>query len=386
MNKLLLKGLKNIPGWRCRDKLVVFSVDDYGNVRLDSPSARERMQAAGVAMDNHFDCFDALETRQDLDALFTTLDSVRDSRGHPAKFTAYALSANPDFRRMREDGENYHYESLTSTFERLAASQPDAYQGAWALWHEGIQKGLIQPQFHGREHLNVRLIEHKLRSRDKTLRLALENDSLTALASEPGLPGVGFTAAFAISDGSELEAHKAILADGLKLFEQVFGFHSTTFTPPAMQLHPALYPMVENLGIRAIDKPQRYVRRLDAQQTRREFNSLGPARGHKHINLVRNVVFEPCKDMGVDPVEHALGLIGEAFRWRKPAIISSHRVNFCGHIDPANRKRGLDALGKLLQGIVTRWPDVQFVSADELAQSLFSSSTVGDVAPTYKSE
>lgn len=372
MSKLFLKGLKNLPGWRCRDKLVVFSVDDYGNVRLDSPAARERMRSAGLAMDNQFDRFDTLETRQDLEALFETLDSVRDSRGQPAKFTAYALSANPDFARIRADGNHYHHEALTDTFERLASTQPHAYNGAWTLWQEGMEKGFIQPQFHGREHLNVDLIEHKLRSGDSTLRLALDNDSLTALGNEPDLPGIGFTAAFGVCDGSdrELERHQKILEDGLKLFRQVFGFDSTTFTPPAMQLHPKLYPVAERLGIRAIDKPQRCIRRLDRTKMKREFNRLGPARGGQHINLIRNVVFEPGKDMGVDPVEHALGLIGEAFRWKKPAIISSHRVNFCGHIDPTNRQHGLAALGKLLQGIVTRWPEVQFVSADELAERM----------------
>ena len=59
--------------------------------------------------------------------------------------------------------------------------------------------------------------------------------------------------------------------------------------------------------------------------------------------------------------------IETAFRWNKPAIISSHRVNFCGHIDPKNREKGLDSLKQLLQEIVKKWPDVEFMAADELA-------------------
>ena len=57
-----------------------------------------------------------------------------------------------------------------------------------------------------------------------------------------------------------------------------------------------------------------------------------------------------------------------AFRMHKPANISSHRVNFCGHIDPKNRELGLSALRELLHRIVKRWPDVEFISADELGK------------------
>ena len=70
------------------------------------------------------------------------------------------------------------------------------------------------------------------------------------------------------------------------------------------------------------------------------------------------------------PVGYALGQVEAAFRWRKPAIISSHRVNFCGHIDPNNRQQGIAALGELLKGIVKRWPDVRFISADQLVERI----------------
>jgi hypothetical protein len=54
------------------------------------------------------------------------------------------------------------------------------------------------------------------------------------------------------------------------------------------------------------------------------------------------------------------------FRWNKPALISSHRVNFCGHIDPKNREKGLGDLKALLKAIVQKWPEVEFVSVNQL--------------------
>ncbi len=374
MKRLLLDNLKNIPGWRTSEKLVVFAVDDYGNVRLDSAMARDRMSEAGLDMSRRFDQYDALETRQDLEALFEVLSSVTDSRGRTAVFTPYTLCANPDFEALSAARQAYCYENLPQTFARLAETQPGAYDGAWALWQEGMRLGLLKPQFHGREHLNVELFERKLKAADHALRINIENRSMAALGDEPSMPGVSFTQAFGLWDRSEVHRHREIIEDGLKLFEKVFGFASSTFTPPAQQLHPDLYIFVESLGVEAIDKPLHCVRRLHKDKVAREFNVLGRKRGQDHITVVRNVVFEPTNDAAFDSVKLALDQVAAAFRWRHPAIISSHRVNYCGHIDPENRKRGLKALRQLLDGIVCRWPDVQFISADELVEKIRTSS------------
>ena len=370
MRRKLIDNVKNIPGWRTPQKLVVFAVDDYCNVRLDSRAARDRMRSAGLNLLGRFDRLDAFETREDLGALLETLESVKDGRGRNAVFTAYALSANPDFEVIAKQGLGYEYEPVDRTFHRLAADQPQAYEGAWALWQEGMRLGLLKPQFHGREHLNVELLERKLKAGDWELKVNLENRSMAGLHDEPSLPGVGFTHGFGLWQRSEIERHREIIADGLKLFHQVFGFPSVTFTPPAQRLHPDLYAFVEAQGVRAIDKPLHCVRRLDRERTVREYNRLGRRRGQGHVSVVRNVLFEPSNDPTFDSVGYALNQVAAAFRWRKPAIISSHRVNFCGHIEEDNRRFGLAALRRLLTGIARRWPEVQFISADELAERI----------------
>lgn len=365
-----VKSIKNLPGWRSRQRLVVFNVDDYGNVRLASKAAAGALELAGLRLEGRFDRLDTLETRADLEELFEVLDSVRDSSGRPAVFTPYALSANPDFQALRDSPERYVYEELPTTFERLSAEDPQAYEGAWTLWQEGMEKGLLQPEFHGREHLNLRLFETKLKRRDGDLMANIAVDSMAAISDDPALPEVGFTHAFGIADRADVEAHKQILADGLALFARVFGRPAQCFTPPAQRLHPALYGFMEALGIRAIDKPLHTVRRLDRGKTRREFNFLGRKRGQNHVTLVRNVVFEPNLYPGTDEVTRTLSQIEAAFRWGKPAMISSHRVNFCGHIDPANRRAGLSDLKRLLDAILRRWPEVEFLSARELADRI----------------
>ena len=62
--------------------------------------------------------------------------------------------------------------------------------------------------------------------------------------------------------------------------------------------------------------------------------------------------------------------IAAAFKWNKPAIISSHRVNFAGGICKKNREAGLKELKLLLQTIVKRWPDVEFMSTASMLSKL----------------
>lgn len=313
------------------------------------------------------DSFDAVETRDDLEALFEVLRGARDCDDRAAVFTAYSLSANPDFQHMREK-RAYAYESLIHTFRRLSAEKPLDYEGTWELWEQGISEGLFRPQCHGREHFSIPLLEHKLRGRDQDMEANLHAESMAGLADVPEMPGVGFTHAFGLSDLSQLAQQRNIIADGLRLFEEIFGFPSSTFAPPALKLHSSLCDYAAGFGVKSIDRPFFGLQPVGSGKMRRSLNFLTPPQKGRVGKVVRTLSFEPCSGIKADPVGQALREIGAAFRWKKPAIISSHRVNYAGHIDPKNRKRGLAQLRQLLCGIKKNWPDVRFVTVDELVE------------------
>ncbi len=86
------------------------------------------------------------------------------------------------------------------------------------------------------------------------------------------------------------------------------------------------------------------------------------------VFTVRNCRFEPSEFGNRDWVDLCLSDIKKAFYWNKPAIISSHRVNFIGAIDPENRKNGLTQLNALLREITKKWPEVEFMTSAELAK------------------
>jgi hypothetical protein len=375
LRRNIIDHVKNIRGFKTRRKIIVFSVDDYGNVRVNSPEARAAMNKAGLKTHSRFDAFDTLETREDLEILYETLQSVTDKNGRHTVFTPLALPCNINFEKLAEHGyTGYEYELLPETFAKLSDMQPVAYQGAWALWQEGMAKGLMAPQFHGREHLNLKVFEEKLAKKDHEVITALKNRSYTSI-SDTGYPTISYTAAFDFWEMEENERFKDIISDGLNAFEKVFGYRSTYFTPPGGREHPVIHPWLKNNGIQYIDTPFIKAEHQGLGKYKRIINYTGKKNDSGMRYIVRNVVFEPTDNRNFNWVNYTLKQIETAFRWHRPAIISSHRVNFCGHIDPANRETGIRALKELLKKIVQKWPDVEFVAADELGDLIMKHPT-----------
>ncbi|MDR8390263.1 hypothetical protein NC796_03865 [Aliifodinibius sp. S!AR15-10] len=369
MNSLKRKivfNAKNLIGWKTKRKIIVISVDDYGNVRLDSPKAREALDNEGLKIYSRFDAFDTLETRADLEALYETLTSVKDCNGRHAVFTPFALPCNINFEKMAETGyEEYYYELLPETFQKLSALQPKAYEGAWKLLQEGIEKGLMVPQFHGREHLNLKILKEKLASKDHNVLTALKNRSYTSISTS-GYKTISPMAAFEFWEFEENSKFSDLISEGLEAFEKVYGYRAEHFNPPGGREHPVIHKSLKENGIKFLDTYLLKQEHLGKGEYKRVFNYTGKKNHLGQLYLVRNVVFEPTENRGLDWVSYTLKQIEAAFRWNRPAIISSHRVNFCGHIDEENRSKGLSVLKQLLTEITERWPDVEFMAANQL--------------------
>lgn len=366
----LANNIKNLQGWKSKRKLLAFAVDDYGNIRLSNLEARSKLKESGVRLEGRFDNYDSIDTRKDYELLFEVLESVKDQNERSAVFTTYAMPANVAFQDTLEQ-RRFVPENLDATYARLAQKDPDSFDGAFSLMQEGIRKKLIKPQFHGREHLNVLVFNLLLQEGNAELLTCLKENCLVGIPNHKDRPNVRFSEAFSFWDKLEIEGHRTIIEDGIYRFEKVYGYKPTVFTPPSMLIHPKLYPFVESQGILAIDKPRVHEVHLGEGEFRREKNKLGVQEGQRHVTIVRNCLFEP-NSRNIDWVNFTFNQVKAAFFWGKPAIISSHRVNFCGHIDPDNRKKSLQQLKALLQKVVKTWPDVEFVGVDELAETIKS--------------
>lgn len=360
--------VKNISGWRTNRKLLIFSVDDYGNVRLASKNAIDNLVKAKIPFGSHFDSLDTLETREDLELLYEVLSSVKDQHGKPAVFTPYSLSCNIDFESMATNNyTEYVYELLPKTYEKLSLKDPKTYKGTWSLWKEGIDKGLMKPQFHGREHFNLNIFNDLLNKRSENILTVLKNHSYVSIPEHKNY-AQGWTAAYSFKNIEETKGFQDNIKDGLKRFKEVYGYDAKVFTPPAQQFPLHLESSLANLGLTYIDQARSSNRHLGNGQFQLEKHKLGGGTILK--DLVRNVVFEPSTSQHSNWVNFTFKQVEAAFRMNKPANISSHRVNFCGHIDPKNREIGLTALKQLLDKIVKRWPEVEFISADQLGSMI----------------
>lgn len=364
MKQNVFNHIKNISGWRTNRKLVIFSVDDYGNVRLASKEVYGDLKKSGIPFNSHFDRFDSLETREDLESLYEVLYSVRDKHGHPAIFTPFALPCNIDFDAMASTNyQKYIYELLPKTFEKLADKDQKGYNKTWSLWKEGIDKGLMKPQFHGREHFNLTIFNDLLKTQNENLLKVLRNESYVSIPEHLNYRH-GWTAAYSFDDIEETDLFLDNVTDGLNRFKEVYGFDCKVFTPSAQQFPLHLESQLFKLGLKYFDRPRSLKRHLGNGQYQMEKSRLGD--GIHITSLIRNVIFEPTTQRNSNWVDFTFKQIETAFFWRKPANISSHRVNYCGYIDENNRKVGLTALKQLLDKIVRRWPEVEFISADQL--------------------
>lgn len=369
MKQRIVDHIKNLGGWTTNRKLILFSVDDYGSVRLHSSQALSKLTQAGITPQKRFDQLDSLENRTDLQELFSILRSVRDKNNNPAVFTPYALPCNIDFdATLASPSNSCILESTVETFKKLAAIEEE-YKGAWECWQEGIEEGLMAPEFHGREHFNLDIFNELLSAQDPDLLLALRNRSYITVPGHRNF-AFGWTAAFANRGEDEVRRFPEIILDGLKRFEDVYKTKPIVFTPPAQQFPVALDDEVPHWPIMAMDRPFMIKRELKGRSKKYRFTQKKLDNGLVHI--VRNVVFEPTRDPNFNAEDFAMRQIEVAFRMKKPANISSHRVNFSGHISPENRTMGLAALKGLLEKIVARWPEVEFISAGELAKMIAS--------------
>jgi hypothetical protein len=92
------------------------------------------------------------------------------------------------------------------------------------------------------------------------------------------------------------------------------------------------------------------------------------------IYTTRNVFFEPASKPEKDWVTGTLQGVEKAFKKNQPAIIGSHRINYIGNLDERNRAKSLVMLKTILQTIVSKYPNVEFISSAELAELIILNS------------
>ncbi len=352
----------NVRGWRTARRIIVFESDDWGAIRMRDPKALRALQRQGVCLDkSRYHDLDCLENREDLEGLFGLLDSYRDQHGNPPIFTFNTVMGNPNFEAIRADQfERYTHESLWRSYQRYHG------ENLQQLWAQAMGASLIRPQFHAREHLNVRPWMNDLRDgRDETRR-SFDQDYYGLTLQSSSLQGRSYLAAYWPESAEHLREIQEIVLDGLNKFEEEFGFRSRTFVACNYVLPRELEAIIAEKGVRLIQgqRGQFQPTHNGSGSVRRSYT--GMRNQNNQIYSVRNVMFEPYINESKDWVASAVKEIGESFAWGKPAIISTHRINYVSGMNQRHRDRTLYLLDDLLRRVLSRWPDIEFMSSDRL--------------------
>lgn len=369
---MLNRFLHNIPGWHTKRHLVVFESDDWGSIRMPSLEVFNYLKAQKVPIleSGGYDTCDTLASNNDLELLMDVLGSIKDSNGNPAKITLNCVMANPDFQSIKEDNfQNYHYELFTETLDHY----PN-HDRAFKLWIEGIHHNLFKPQFHGREHLNVLMWMTLLRNNVDYVRKAFDSGVFSMEVFSKDDPRRRVLDAFNILNQDESDYVCNSIREGLVLFERLFGYRSKSMIAPCYTWDEAMEKEAFNNGVVFIQggfaqRPSLYAQTQGARFTH---HYTGERNNNKQIYTIRNCFFEPTHHEW-NNTDSCFKEIIDSFRLFKPAVVSCHRLNFIGELHPENRDHNLRSFKRLLKMITDKYPDVEFVSSDELGDIIMSS-------------
>ena len=356
--------LFSIPGWTTRRKIVVFESDDWGSIRITSRKNYDRLLKHDLlSMNSAYDNYDCLENRQDLESLFNTLSLIKDINGNHPVFTFNFVMGNPDFDTIRQNSfEKYFFEHFLTSYNKYYGDIPDE------LLNKGFSEKFFVPQFHAREHLNSQLWIKDLKNGISRTRKAFDYEFFGLKTDTSSQFQNHYLAAYQAENSMELNRVSEIVNEGLEMFSSTFQFDSKSFTACNYVWPKELEKYLSSKGV-LFFQGQR-------AQLIPDFSNKGKIRVQRHYMgqqnnlgqyyLIRNVLFEPSSNKSFDWVSSALNQINWAFRFRKPAIISSHRMNFVGSLDCKQRDRNLNDLIILLRLLKKNWPEIEFMSSLEL--------------------
>ncbi|MDD2674379.1 MAG: polysaccharide (de)acetylase [Flavobacterium sp.] len=359
------KNLVNVLGTRYKKKIVIIESDDWGTIRMNSNKVYEALFKKGYSVDQcAYNRNDALESNEDLELLFEILNSIKGSDGKPVILTANNIIGNPDFEKIKSSNfEKYFYETFDKTLDKYPK-----HNRVIDLYKEGIENKVIQMQFHGREHVHVNNWMRDLQIGDKYAREIFEYDMFSVFKGYGSSCNSEYLNAMASYNEEDYNLISESIREGLNLFKDIWGFKSKTVIAPCYTWNENIEKIFYEKGITQIQ-----CARVQHKPTTIEGNNLivrkfmGQKNSLRQTYTIRNVIFEPSTKLNYDWVNSAMAEINTAFLWKKPAIISSHRLNYIGWINPANREQNLIMLKKLLIQITKKWPDVIFISSDQLS-------------------
>ncbi len=368
MKATLKKHIINARGSRLKEKFIVFESDDWGAIRIPDNQTRKALLKKGLTRESDpFSQYDTLETTDDYLSLFEVLNKFKDSKGNPPVITANFILNNPNFSKILEGKfQEYHSESFLETYKNYSGSEK-----ALDALKEGLENKFLVPQFHGSEHLNVVRWMKYLKSKDERFLFAFAQNCFAIDEIGSHNRRENLMAAYDYNSQEELDFVKSSIARGLQQFEDIFGVKSKTSIAPCYVWDQKVEEELLTGGIKGIQGSFLQNIPVPGKGFKKKYRYTGQKNKNNQSYFVRNGLFEPSLNSNIDWVSKCMQSIEIAFKWGKPAIIGSHRINFTGRLSKEQRDKNLKMLKQLLFEIHKKWPDILFVSSKNLLNKYY---------------
>lgn len=331
---------------------------------MPSKEVFEKLKKKGYNPENDpYLKYDSLAGKDDLLALFEVLTSVKDKNSRPAIFTANCVLANPDFKKIKLNNyKQYFCEPFYITLRHYFPK--DHVEG---YWKKALQNQIFKFQCHGREHLNVNQWMKALKEGDKLVHEAF-NYNMISISSIPSRMRFSYMEGLDYFSEEEKGEKKEIIKEALHDFEEYFGYSSKSFIANCYIWDKSIEDVLFKNKVQIIQGMANQIipNLSNGHSYTYKFHYTGQRNKYGQRYLVRNAFFEPSINESFDWVNYCLKRISIAFKWGKPAVIGTHRLNYIGQIDEKNRDRNLVLLKKLLFKIKKNWPDINFISSDQV--------------------
>lgn len=297
-----------------------------------------------------------------LNRLVEILSAYRDSRGRHPKMTLGVVLALPDVERIRQDNLR-HYHRLHLLDPRFTSIR-DAMS-------RGVASSVFALQLHGMEHFWPPSVLAAART-DSNLKDWLIGNELPNIEDLPSPLQSRWTDCSSLPSSpiSEDEIETAAKEE-VEAFRAVFGCNPRVAVPPTFVWNDAVERAWYSAGVRVVVTPgQRFVGRgqdgklqaIGSPLRNGQMSPFGP------MYVVRNGYFEPA--LG-HTARWALKALDKNHKTARPTLLETHRFNFTGKPDVA--ESAYRELETLFAEALALYPDIAFMSTEELAKALLES-------------
>jgi hypothetical protein len=323
-------------------KYVIIESDDWGLERAkDFDSLEKCKRKYGEELFSRWST-DALETTEDLDYIYDLMNSFKSKFETKPVITANFITHNIDQKRP----DFLTFKSLSQNNRELL----DKY-------NEGISLKYFKPQLHGFSHYNNTKIAQDFNS--ESFQEDIKN----------GFPLIKTTLKGNLSlyRGECFDPNfEANFEKSQQEFKAVFGFFSATFVPPNYLFSNHNFKSLNDFDCKLLQASNHFI-------NEKGFSFMVPL-----LNKKRGVLFS-VRNARIDPQpeynylsESCIKQIEHAFKYKMPAVLDIHRVNFSGKFMPKMRMQTIEELEKVLLYLYRKHPETIFVTSDQLATILTS--------------